>query len=96
MAFFYLLSFLARMFQSGFVMRLNHRKNPTKQEIKVKNVEEKENALLATENAVKKIKVSPPKQPVICEVNLRVMATLGSGFKKEKGHQIKSLSDNQL
>lgn len=41
-------------------------------------------------------KASPPKQRVIIVVNLNVISSLGVGLKKEKGHQIKSLSESQL
>jgi hypothetical protein len=41
-------------------------------------------------------KARPPKQRVIIAVSLNVMTSLGFGFRKEKGHQMKSLSESQL
>ena len=65
----------------------------------MKNVSTSEEAvsmLLTAENPTNMSKESPAKQPVISRVCLKVMAVAGSGLRKEKGHQIKSLSDNQL
>ena len=65
----------------------------------MKNVSTREEAvsmLLTAANPANINKESPAKQPVISRVCLNVMAVAGSGLKKEKGHQIKSLSDNQL
>jgi hypothetical protein len=52
--------------------------------------------LLTAANPANINKESPAKHPVISSVCLNVIAVAGSGLKKEKGHQIKSLSDNQL
>lgn len=39
---------------------------------------------------------SPEKHPVMISVILKVIIVFGVGRKKEKGHQIKSLSASQL
>ena len=65
----------------------------------MKNVSTREEAvsmLLTAANPTNMSKERPAKHPVIRRVCLNVMAVAGSGLKKEKGHQIKSLSDNQL
>lgn len=53
-------------------------------------------ALLATARAVNMRKARPAKQAVIKSVSLKVMSSLGSGRRKENGHQTKSLSETQL
>jgi hypothetical protein len=52
--------------------------------------------LFIKEKTVNMRKASPPKHDVIMKVSLKVIITFGSGLKKEKGHQIKSLSESQL
>jgi hypothetical protein len=73
--FFYFLSFLARIFQSGFVIKLNQRKKPIMHPRRVNKLDSRLKALLAIEKTVKKTKVSPPKQPVICRVRFNVIGT---------------------
>lgn len=75
---------------------LNQIKNPAKQNMKVCTATEAVKALFKTAIRVNIRKARPPKQAVMRDVCLKVMATFGSGFKKEKGHQIKSLSVTQL
>jgi hypothetical protein len=52
--------------------------------------------LLTTEKTVNIRNDKPPKQAVMSKVSLKVINVEGVGFKKEKGHQIKSLSESQL
>jgi hypothetical protein len=96
MAFYFLRSFLALKFQSGLVTRLNHEKNPKKQKKKVFTAELAVNMLFTTAKAVNIKKERPPKHAVMRSVNLKVISVAGVGFKKENGHQIKSLSESQL
>jgi hypothetical protein len=99
MAFFYLFllkSFKALRFQRGLVTRLNQTKNPPKALKKTEGAYSAVNALFINDITVNMRKASPPKQPVIVSVSLKVMGTWGSGLKKEKGHQMKSLSESQL
>lgn len=64
--------------------------------IKVLTAEEIEKILFTMANPVNIIKARPPKQPVMSMVSLKVIRVEGIGRRKEKGHQIKSLSESQL
>lgn len=95
MAFFYLL-FLARLFQRGFVTILNQIKKPKKHDTKTEISYSIVIALFINAIAENMIKERVPKHAVIMSVSLKVICSSGLGLRKEKGHQIKSLSDNQL